>query len=168
MQILQEKDIHESLCKSKHQWWVYHSLCIQHSITRSFSHEFTAWLHTANLSRLSPASYDVCQDDSADNLNANKSGKTFRCNASGHYGEAEIQWKLGGQLLTNSPDTNITHTNTLDDQTGLYQLTSKLITKLSGTPACDVKAKGLSIVIRDDCTTMTGDCFYLFHITAPH
>ncbi|XP_030285308.1 uncharacterized protein LOC115588692 isoform X2 [Sparus aurata] len=101
------------------------------------------------------ASYDVCQDDSADNLNANKSGKTFRCNASGHYGEAEIQWKLGGQLLTNSPDTNITHTNTLDDQTGLYQLTSKLITKLSGTPACDVKAKGLSIVIRDDCTTMT-------------
>ncbi|KAM8749890.1 T-lymphocyte activation antigen CD80 [Acanthopagrus schlegelii] len=101
------------------------------------------------------ASYDVCQNESADNLHVGVSGKTFHCSATGRYGEAEIQWKLDGQLLENSPAIDITHTNTLDNQTGLYQFTSKLITKLDGKPKCDVKAQALSTVIRDNCSTMT-------------
>ncbi|XP_073330361.1 uncharacterized protein [Pagrus major] len=95
------------------------------------------------------ANYNVCQSDSTHNPHGDISGKIFHCKANGRYGEAEIQWKLDGQVLTNSFTTHITHNNTLDTQTGLYQFTSRLITKLSGTskPTCDVKAKGLSTVI---------------------
>lgn len=60
----------------------------------------------------------------------------------GLYRDAEIEWSLDGQPLTSSPTTDIT----LDDSTGLYHFTSRLITSLNGTsrPTCTVKAKGVT------------------------
>ncbi|XP_027146527.1 selection and upkeep of intraepithelial T-cells protein 1 [Larimichthys crocea] len=76
------------------------------------------------------ASYSVCQ-------------KNFtECHVKGLYRDAEIEWSLDGQPLTSSPTTDIT----LDDSTGLYHFTSRLITSLNGTsrPTCTVKAKGVT------------------------
>ncbi|XP_041806997.1 butyrophilin subfamily 3 member A2-like isoform X2 [Chelmon rostratus] len=99
------------------------------------------------------ASYNVCQKPSANNPNGDLSVKGFQCDAEGRYGEAELQWNLDGQLLTNSPTTHITHSKTLNASTGLYHLTSRLVTQLNGTsePKCDVKAKDVSTIISNDC-----------------
>ncbi|XP_071332951.1 ICOS ligand isoform X2 [Trachinotus anak] len=91
------------------------------------------------------ANYRVCQNSSSD-INGTLSDKTYWCDVKGRYREAEIQWYLDGQLLTNSSKTNITHTGPVGPSNGLYQFESKLITKLNGTPEpkCVVKAKGIS------------------------
>lgn len=99
------------------------------------------------------ASYKVCQKDPASNLKGDLSEKVFQCDAEGRYREAELQWILDGQILTNSSTTGITHSNTLDASTGLYHFTSKLVTTLNGITnlTCDVKAKGISTIISDGC-----------------
>lgn len=131
---------------------------LQYLLGHSFTHEFTAELWSNfNSSHLSPASYNVCQK-------GDSSLKVFQCDVEGRYKEAEIQWNLDGQLLTDSPTTRITHANTLDAPSGLYHFTSKLITKLNGTssPVCDVKAKGVSTIITSVCASEIGNRFYLF------
>lgn len=88
------------------------------------------------------ARYYVCQTD-------DRSGKVFQCDVKGHHKKAEIQWRLRGQILTNSSTTGITHTHTLNASTGLYHFNSKLSTKLNWTskPTCHVEAKGISTTI---------------------
>ncbi|XP_049449267.1 T-lymphocyte activation antigen CD80-like [Epinephelus fuscoguttatus] len=96
------------------------------------------------------ADYHVCQNDD----NPSGSGKVFHCCVKGRYGMTEIQWRLDGQLLTNSTTTYITHTDYLD-ATGYYYFNSTLSTKLNWTskPTCDVKAEGVSTNIINDCST---------------
>ncbi|XP_044072523.1 butyrophilin subfamily 3 member A2 [Siniperca chuatsi] len=98
------------------------------------------------------ASYSVCQR-APNNISGDLSVKDFQCDVSGRYGDAEIQWKLDGQLLTNSSTTNITNKYTRNAPAGLYHFHSKLITKLNMTsaPTCEVKAKGISTVISYEC-----------------
>lgn len=104
---------------------------------------------------LSPASYTVCQKAS-DKPN----DKSVNCHVTGRYRETEIQWNLHGQLLTDSSTTTITNSPyTLDASTGLYHFYSTLSTKLNVTSEfkCDVKAKGLSTNISQDCKPETGN-----------
>ncbi|XP_068591648.1 T-lymphocyte activation antigen CD80 [Cebidichthys violaceus] len=93
------------------------------------------------------ANYSVCQTEES----LSGGVKVFRCNVSGSYREAWIQWTLDGQLLTYSTTTNITHTNYTD--AGLYHFNSTLSTKLNWTsePTCDVKAKNISTTLNRDC-----------------
>jgi len=118
--------------------------------------------HIFNLCLLFPANYRVCQNSSSD-INGTLSDKTYWCDVKGRYREAEIQWYLDGQLLTNSSKTNITHTGPVGPSNGLYQFESKLITKLNGTPEpkCVVKAKGISPNISYYCKPNIGN--YLFY-----
>ncbi|KAF3694737.1 Butyrophilin subfamily 1 member A1 [Channa argus] len=99
------------------------------------------------------AFYRVCQKNSASNLNDSSSAKDFHCDVAGHYRDAEIQWYLDSQLLTNSSTTSITYTYSLEDPTGLHIFSSKLTTELKGTsePKCDVKAKGISTELESSC-----------------
>ncbi|XP_051258664.1 junctional adhesion molecule B [Dicentrarchus labrax] len=87
------------------------------------------------------ASYIVCQTED------------FQCYVSGHYPKAEIQWKLDGQLLTNSSTIQISTTYTWEPSTGLYHFTSKLNTTLNGTlkPTCVVKAEDIPTHLSYDC-----------------
>lgn len=88
----------------------------------------------------------ICQSDTF-----SKDGN-FECEVRGRYCEAEIQWKLGDQLLTNSSETEITSSNAMDVY-GRYTFTSQLKLKHSGDrkPTCDVKAKGFTTIISRDC-----------------
>lgn len=85
------------------------------------------------------AAYSVCLKETPANV--------FQCEASGAYQHAEIQWRLDGQLLPNSPPTSIT----LNDTTGLYHFTS--ITRVSGTAklSCAIKATNLSATFTSGC-----------------
>ncbi|XP_035532869.1 T-lymphocyte activation antigen CD80 isoform X2 [Morone saxatilis] len=87
------------------------------------------------------ATYTVCQTED------------FQCHVSGKYPKAEIQWKLDGQLLTNSSTIHISTTDTWEPSTGLYHFTSKLDTKLNRTlkPKCEVKAKDIPTRLSYDC-----------------
>ncbi|KAK2839934.1 hypothetical protein Q5P01_013674 [Channa striata] len=90
------------------------------------------------------ASYSICQKNP--DTNRNESVKVFQCDVKGRYRDAEIQWSLDSQLLTNSSTTSIIHSHALGDSAGLYNFSSKLITEDRGIslPTCDVKVKGLS------------------------
>lgn len=133
------------------------------SVLSVFDHDFTE-MHNFNLSYLSPASYNICPPKLPSNLNGNLNVKVFQCDAKGHYGEAEIQWFLDGQLLTDSLTTNITLTKTLNAPAGLYSFTSKLKTNLTGIsePKCNIKAKGMSTIITHVCETGNGNFLFLF------
>lgn len=104
------------------------------------------------------ARYNVCQKNLTDNLKGDLSEKVFQCDAEGRYKEAELQWILGGRILTNSSITGITHNSTLDASTGLYHFTSKLVTTLNGitNPTCYVRAKGISTIISNGCSPENG------------
>lgn len=162
MHFLHSREIPEGLCLSKYLRWVSYSLCMP-TVLSPFT-SIHPWiccrickvLHNFNLNRFSSADYNVCQKNISSNL--------FHCNVSGRYEEADIQWTLNGQLLTNSTTTRITHAKALDPASRLYHFTSNLTTKLNSTstPKCDVKAKGLSAIISSNCEAVTGKYFYLF------
>ncbi|XP_022596549.1 uncharacterized protein LOC111218498 [Seriola dumerili] len=98
------------------------------------------------------ANYTVCQ-------NSFKNGaiNTYHCHVEGRYQEAEIQWYLEGNVLTNSSETDITRTDPVGDPNGVYSFESQLMTESNWTsqPTCDVKAKVISPIISNDCEQWT-------------
>lgn len=102
-----------------------------------------------NLSHLPPARYNVC-------LTNDSASRFFRCNASGRQKDAVIEWKSDGQPLTDSAETRITHSNTVEAPPGHYRLISELTTKLPSTPTCDVKAIDFPIVVHHECPPQNG------------
>nr|XP_020465088.1 butyrophilin subfamily 3 member A2-like isoform X2 [Monopterus albus] len=119
------------------------------NITANDQGKYRCWFQNGKYSRTFIhlkvfANYNVCQKNSTSSQDG--SLNVFQCNAEGRYREAEIQWYLDGQVLTNSSSTHITHTYTLDVRPGLYSFSSKLVTELNWTsePTCQVKAKNIS------------------------
>lgn len=78
--------------------------------------------------------------------------------------EAEIQWELDGQLLTDSPSVNQTSKKTLDDLTGTYHFTSTLTIELNGnsTPTCNINATRISVTQTYGCTARSHGNYSLF------
>lgn len=102
-----------------------------------------------NLSHLPPAKYRVCLTNDSDL-------QSFQCNASGRHKDAVIEWKSDGQPLTDSAETRITHSKTVEAPSGLYHLISKLTTKLPSAPTCDIKAINFPTVIHYECPPLDG------------
>ncbi|XP_029348862.1 butyrophilin subfamily 1 member A1-like isoform X2 [Echeneis naucrates] len=102
--------------------------------------------HYINLSI--SASYNVCQ--TSEN---NGSKKIFKCNVTGGYREAEIEWTLDKKILANSTETKITHSEPTASN-GFYNFRGELeINKpnLTPEPQCGVKAKGIQSNISFVC-----------------
>ncbi|KAF1382685.1 hypothetical protein PFLUV_G00146330 [Perca fluviatilis] len=74
------------------------------------------------------ACYTVCQTLQGGSVNFHQ------CYVKKRYRETEIQWIVGGQLLTESNTTNINKTYTMDASTGLYHFNSTL--KWTVDPTC--------------------------------
>ncbi|XP_056244410.1 uncharacterized protein LOC130177028 [Seriola aureovittata] len=98
------------------------------------------------------ANYTVCQNSSE-----NGAINTYHCHVEGRYQEAEIQWYLEGNVLTNSSKTEITHTDPVGAPNGLYSFDSQLETEHNWTskPECDVTAKVISPIISNNCERQT-------------
>lgn len=117
-----------------------------------FSHPLMNSLRNNNkCNALSPATFNVCQSNEINR-------GVFQCNATGRYKEAEIQWNVDGQLLTDSPLIEITRQMTLDTPTGTYHYTSTLSIKTNGTPTCRINASRISVNQATDCPRSHGNC----------
>lgn len=123
----------------------------------SFTHE-----STADFFLISAAKYNVCQQP-ARNLDGDVRVMVFQCDATGRYGEAEIQWYLDGELLSNSSKTNITHTSPVGTPTGHYKFKTTLFTQFEWTaePICGMKVKGIPSHIEYVCEEGTGNYLFL-------
>lgn len=86
-----------------------------------------------------------------------KDPKVFHCDVQGHYGDAEIRWRLAEDFLTNSTVDDLTHYDLWNASTGLHQFHSIFIThrNLTAPPSCHVEAKYKLTNIKT-CETKTG------------
>lgn len=99
------------------------------------------------------AHFSICQSETVIISPESKNEKVFHCNLSGYDKEAKIQWYSGEHILTNSSETTITHTHTLDTGNGFNSFSSSLRTHLNiSKPKCDVRSEDVQTSTTESCS----------------